>query len=157
MNQQWIRLEQYLGATDDYYVYMERRFRNPEGADAAEARAALEQFSRRCEERQVPVGMILFPKLVPDYPLGFLLDRVLDTCAEFGIRCLDMRETLAQHTEESWWVNRFGAHPIAFVNRVAAEALMANLRRAETVKAARSARAHRRCGASPRATSAASA
>ncbi len=77
------------------------------------------------------MGMMLYPgvsflRVEPSaYMLSFLHDRVLETCARYGISCLDLRDTFK--TIEDWRsleVSVFDAHPSALNNRLMTEAVL---------------------------------
>jgi hypothetical protein len=78
----------------------------------------------------VPVGMVLFPDtgapIDANYPFGYLHDRVLETCREQGITCVDLREDFALVKDrQSLWANRLDHHPSGRANTIAAIRMLA--------------------------------
>ena len=130
LNLQWIRLQNTLQLSGSYTKYMLRRFGDPQTADSKQARRELRDFIRLCKSKHISLGIVLFPMILPDleeaYPYSYLHNRVLETCTDEGILCMDLRSPLAPYTTEykKLWVNRFDAHPGPLVNRVAANRLM---------------------------------
>ena len=89
-------------------------------------------FLRTAAEAGVPVGIVAFPMLgapaatPEDFPLGFLIDRIMGLCSERGLDCLDLRSVYAGHTPtQALWVNRFDTHPSPLANELAADAIVA--------------------------------
>lgn len=117
-----------LGSGYTYAEYMQTRFEDADSKDAIRAREALDQFLDLCAQNGIPVGIIVFPELekgLPDdYPLGFLLDRVMATCSKRQLPCVDMRPVFATVTPvDKLWVNRFDAHPGPLANALASQAV----------------------------------
>lgn len=111
------------GRHETYVDYMTRRFGSPEGADFRAYRDVLSAFIRQCRDRQVPVGIVVFPMTGGE--LGHLLDGVLDLCDRESIPCLDLRPAFAPYDGgQALWVNRFDSHPNALANRLAAGEIM---------------------------------
>ena len=119
-----------LGPEYTYEEYMLRRFADPNSRDSREAGMALERFIAVCRERQVPVGIVLFPHpdddlTRDDAPFAFLFQRVLDLCLQTETPCLDLRPILAPvRPVERLRVGRFDSHPGPLANRLAAEAIL---------------------------------
>ena len=109
---------------------MKRRFGDPSTPESKTAANELVQLIEMISENEIPVGIVLFPLLVDvqgdpaAYPLGFLIDRVLVTCSEHEIVCLDLRPVFAPVTPTSdLWVNRYDKHPGALANKLASDAI----------------------------------
>jgi hypothetical protein len=118
------------GWLETYEQHMTARLSDDDGEDARAARAALSRFVSTARSHGLPVGVVAFPILTEvhgspeNYPLGFLIDRVIGFCAEEGLRCLDVRQVLAGHAPaRSLWINRLDGHPGPLANRLVAEAL----------------------------------
>jgi hypothetical protein len=129
LDQQWHRLQERLGWIKGYVDYMSVRFSDPTSPDSREAAAALAEFVALCHERNVGLGIVLFPSMVsigtPVYPFDFLHERVLTFCTREGLTCLDLRDPMAQAGQRvSLVVNRFDGHPSAEANRIAAEEIL---------------------------------
>src|SRR5262249_34658854 len=81
LERQWYRLQNGLGWTRSYSEYVRARFGDPDSIGSRQASAELEKFVAICREQQIPLGIVLFPALstapAPQYPYGFLHDRVL--------------------------------------------------------------------------------
>jgi hypothetical protein len=119
-----------LGDAEDYVENMKRRFSDPSALESPTAANELVNLIDTIAENDIPMGIILFPLLVDvegdpaAYPLGFLIDRVLVTCSENEIVCLDLRPVFAPVTPTSdLWVNRYDKHPSAVANRLASDAI----------------------------------
>lgn len=130
LNNQWksIQATLGLGSKFTYTEYLVERFRDSDGDDAIAARQALDQFLELCKKNGIPVGIIVFPELTGsyanEYPLGFLLDRVIAACKSWGIQCVDLRPVFEGIDPPSkLWVNRFDSHPSSFANELAAHAV----------------------------------
>lgn len=126
----WSNVQASLGLGSDYTYteYMQARFEDADSKDTIRAGKALDQFLDLCAQNGIPVGIIVFPMLenglLDDYPLGFLLDRVIATCSKRQIPCVDMRPVFATVTPASTlWVNRFDAHPGPLANALASQAV----------------------------------
>jgi hypothetical protein len=131
VNNQWNALQSRLGIVATYEESMITRFGDPESDNSRRADHELEEFILRVKNNGIPVGVVLFPRLVEtggnieNYPFGFLFDRVIDVCRENDIHYLDMRPVFAGITPASELrVNRFDAHPSAYANEIAAEAIL---------------------------------
>jgi hypothetical protein len=130
VNRRFASLQRSLGHTEDYVENMKRRFGDPSTLESTTAANEFEELIETIAENDIPMGVVLFPLLVEvegdpaEYPLGFLIDRVLVTCSEHGIVCLDLRPVFAPVTPTSdLWVNRYDKHPSAIANRLASDAI----------------------------------
>ena len=134
VNQQWGRLQMELGLVGSYKDYMDQRFADPTSPDMVAAQAALEEFISIARDSGIGVGIVAFPDIVvanslAEFPLGYLIDRVLDVCAAERIGCVDLRETfLGISDTEGWWASRLDAHPGPRANEAAAEAVATRFR-----------------------------
>jgi hypothetical protein len=126
LNEQWARLQQALGMVGSYEDYMAQRFADPGSPDSRAAMSALDYIVEQAREHGVDMGLVLFPRLVPElgggYPFDYLHERVLGYCAGAGLTCLDLRATYAPLAGDigALHVNRFDAHPNARAHRLAA-------------------------------------
>jgi lysophospholipase L1-like esterase len=130
INRQFASLQRSLGHTENYVENMKRRFGDPSTLESTTAANELVRLIGTIAENDIPVGIVLFPLLVDvqedpaAYPLGFLIDRVLVTCSEHEIVCLDLRQVFAPVTPTSdLWVNRYDKHPSAVANKLALDAI----------------------------------
>lgn len=126
----WINLQYSTGLVESYDLYMRKRFADPHTPDSQAAAKALAEFIELAQEHGIPMGIILFPRLVAhdsgEYPLSFLHDRVLKTCAAYEIPCLDLRDEILSVADRGLvMVNRFDNHPSAYANRLMADAVFA--------------------------------
>jgi hypothetical protein len=131
VNRGFASLQQSLGRTEDYVENMNRRFRDPSTLESITAATELVNLIDKIAENDIPMGIVLFPLLVDvegdpaAYPLGFLIDRVLVTCSEHGVVCLDLRTVFAPVSPTSnLWVNRYDKHPSAIANKLASDAIL---------------------------------
>ena len=129
LNDSWIRLQVYLGILETYDDYMLTRFGDENSASSRRARMSLEEFVTLTRDHDIPLGIILFPRITAragnEYKLGFLLDRVLALCTEHDVPCLDMRHTyLKVADKKSLWANRLDGHPGFLANKLAADAVL---------------------------------
>ena len=128
LDRRWSVLQVRLGLTQNYVAYLEKRFGDPESFESRRALATLSRVLARVQLAGVPVGMVLFPLLVPqladDYPLAFLHDRVLAVCRRLDVTCVDLRTVYAPLAGDlgRLRVNRFDHHASAFAHRLAADA-----------------------------------
>ena len=62
----------------------------------------------------------------PGVPRRFLHERVLATCAEQQVSCIDLLPEFARVKDRlSLWVTPLDAHPSILANRIAADAVLA--------------------------------
>jgi lysophospholipase L1-like esterase len=132
LNRQWVRLQQALGITESYVQYMDRSLRDPNSPDAQQAYGQLREFFDRARTAQVGVGAVLFPAidaLGPNgktYPFDYLHVGTRRVCAAAAVPCLDLLPLFSQFRDPRMlWVSPFDAHPNAFANRRAADAIEA--------------------------------
>jgi lysophospholipase L1-like esterase len=130
VNRQFASLQRSLGHAEDYVENMKRRFGDPSTTESKTAANELVRLIETISENDIPMGIVLFPLLVDvqgdaaAYPLGFLIDRVLVTCSEHEMVCLDLRHVFAPVTPTSdLWVNRYDKHPSAIANELATDAI----------------------------------
>lgn len=129
LNHAWQSLQISQGWVVRFEDYMRARFADPESIDSRIAMVQLRGFVLGCEQAEVPVGIVLFPrptKNLPAYPLAFLHERVLALCEERGIPCLDLTPTYAPYADrmQQIWLNRFDHHFSALAHRLAAERIL---------------------------------
>lgn len=127
MNLTWENIQVHLGLTGSYDDYLVRRFADPDGQASKEAFESLEQFFATAERAGIPMGMVLFPLLDESSidKLGFLLDRVLESCAEHHVICIDLRPALAEVGNlRRLHLNRFDEHPNGVAHAIAARAVL---------------------------------
>jgi hypothetical protein len=103
LDRQWRELQTKLGVVESYNDYFKKRFEDPETEDS---RAAIDAE-------------------VENYPLGFSIDRVTETCRQEKISCLDLRPVFVHVSPASkLWANRLDAHPGRLANEMAADAVL---------------------------------
>jgi lysophospholipase L1-like esterase len=126
---QWQNLVQRTSHSEGYRGYLFERFGDPEGPEARAYVEVLREFIGLCRERGIPVGVILFPDMVPgladSYPFEYLHDLVHGVCDQEGVPYVDLLDTYTQYKDcRQLWVNRFDHHPSPLANRLAAEKLL---------------------------------
>jgi len=124
-NMEWAKWQVALGWTATYADYLRARMSDPNGPDARRDRATLVALIEACRRQGVAIGIVLFPDtgaaIDANYPFGYLHDRVLETCSEQGIPCVDLREDFAAIKDrQSLWANRLDHHPSGRANEIAA-------------------------------------
>jgi hypothetical protein len=130
LENQWGTLQTRLGV-ESYDDYMRRVFMDRDGPDSQAAYGMLTAFIEDTRARGIPMGIVAYPELSysdgsdETYALGFLIDRVLETCSKSHITCIDLRPTLgAVHPAERLWVNRLDHHPNRMANELAAQPIL---------------------------------
>ncbi len=124
-NMQWAQAQAVLGMTPTYAAYLRRRLGDANGADAVRDRTTLQAVIDASRRQGVPIGIVLFPDTATpidaNYPFAYLHDRVLDTCRDQNIPCVDLREAFAEVKDHrSLWANRLDHHPSGRANAIAA-------------------------------------
>ena len=131
LNSGWYAIQERFGTVGTYTDYMHRRFGDPQNAESKRATGELRRLIELNREAGVPMGIVLFPQLrqqlATAYPFGYLHDRVLALCQEYGIPCVDLTDTFIPHATNirRLQVNRFDAHPNGFANELAAGRMLA--------------------------------
>ena len=121
----WIQLQHYLGIVESEDDFMIRHFGDADSWRTRRAQDLSLDFIEICRRNNLPVGIILFPALNREQPLGFLLDRVLAVCIDQQVSCVDLRETFASVKDpSSLTVNQFDSHPNRCANELAARAVL---------------------------------
>jgi len=128
LNRRFAALQNASGMAETYVENMRRRFTDPSTEESKAASDALDDLITTIKENDLPMGIVLFPLLVDvsgdptAYPLGFLMDRVLDACRRMEIECLDLRPAFSKVARSrDLWVNRYDRHPNAMANEIAAD------------------------------------
>ncbi len=126
---QWQMIIQSICRSTSYEGYLFQRFGDPESPDSREYVDLLKELVGECRKREIPLGLILFPYVVPDlaesYPFRYLHELVRAVCDQEGVPCVDLLDTYAQYRDhKALWVNRFDNHPSPLAHRLAAEKLM---------------------------------
>lgn len=131
INTKWNQLQTKMGLVESYEDSMLKRFGDHESQDSRRAEHELDEFIRRIKERNIPVGIVMFPPLVETggsvevYPYSFLFNRVIVACHRHEIKCLDLRPVFAKvKPASSLWANRFDSHPGPLANKMSAEAIL---------------------------------
>ena len=131
INNQWGAIQVFLGFTDSYNDYMVERFSDPLGQDARAAKDSLKELFQHLRLQNIPFGVVIFPSmnfvegLGENQPLSFLIERVLDSCRQESVPCLDLRSVFAYVAPASkLWANRLDSHPGPLANQLAAEAIL---------------------------------
>lgn len=132
-NIQWQNIQNILRTSGSYEKYMFQRFGDPESADSKIAERELNEFIDFCRNYNIPVGIVLFPELIPEmgtkYPFHYLHDRVISLCQQKNVEYLDLREVFSPYTNgrkeyKKLHVNRLDSHPGPLANRIAAASIM---------------------------------
>lgn len=128
-NVPWAELQVALGVTRSYPEYLFTRLGDPNGNDALIDKRFLMGIIDACRTARVPLGVVLFPDtempIDDTYRFAYLHDRVLNTCAERELSCVDLREDFAQVKDHrTLWASRLDHHPSARANAIAAERIL---------------------------------
>jgi hypothetical protein len=128
-NMQWAETQVALGWTESYTTYLKRRLGDAQGPDATRDTRLLRDLINRCKQANVAIGIVLFPDTAApidkNYPFGFLHDRVLATCDDMQLTCIDLREDFATIKDrKTLWASRLDHHPSARANAIAAERIL---------------------------------
>jgi hypothetical protein len=131
INTKWNQLQTKMGLVESYEDSMLKRFGDHESKDSRRASRELDKFILRIKEKNIPMGIVMFPPLVETgglieaYPYSFLFDRVTYACQRHAIECLDLRPVFAQISPASkLWANQFDSHPGPLANKLAAKAIL---------------------------------
>jgi hypothetical protein len=101
--------------------------------DSVAADEALRQFLAVAASAGVSCGIVLVPDLSQIgngvYRLAYMHHRVLRTCQELAVDCLDLTPAFSRvvgvsHDPQELWVNRFDAHMGVVANALAAEEIL---------------------------------
>lgn len=122
----WLRTV--LGLQKSYTQYLVDRFQDSESPESVWADQTLNELITQLEEAGIEVGIVLFPEFttrMSAYKLGFLHDRVLATCTERALPCLDFRAAYLPYGDRmaDLRVNPLDAHPSKLAHAIAAEAI----------------------------------
>jgi len=134
LNQAWVRYQVTRDMGSAYDNYMRGLYTDPQSEGAVHAETQMRRFIAIAREHDVPVAIILFPDtnvpLRADYPYRFLHERVLATCKDEGIACIDMLPRFAVVQDpRTLWASLLDAHPSAKANRMAADEVLATVAR----------------------------
>ena len=91
---------------------------------------ALEGLSRLQRERNIPVLILVWPKLDwldGNYPFDDVHDKIRSLCAKYGLASVDLLPLLRGRKPSSLWVHPTDHHPNAWAHRLAATTLMGRL------------------------------
>ncbi|HYE88084.1 MAG TPA: GDSL-type esterase/lipase family protein [Vicinamibacterales bacterium] len=129
VNVPWSELQVTTGMTRSYPAYLYQRLGDPNGHDAAVDKRFLMAIIDRCREASVPLGIVLFPDTAAPidrhYPFGYLHDRVLRTCRDHELTCVDLRDDFGLVKDHrQLWASRLDHHPSARAHAIAAERIL---------------------------------
>ncbi len=131
LNSHWQHLQVSLGLIKKYDDYVMERFGDPDSAPSQAAASALEEFFRIAKAHNIPVGVVMFPRLIDargsinNYGLGFLIDHAMVVCRQHGVSCLDLRPIFADVSPATkLWANRLDPHPGPLANRMVCETIL---------------------------------
>jgi lysophospholipase L1-like esterase len=128
IDQLWIDLQHRISWIESESEFLDNHFSDPKSRRAQRAEMLLRRFIELCRNHNIPMGIVIFPLLRRDqsnqFVLGFLLDRVLQVCAEHKITCIDLRSAFEAVDVEALWVNQFDHHPNQLANHLAAQAVV---------------------------------
>jgi hypothetical protein len=112
---------------DSYYA----RFLDPADPLASRADVRFRRILDVARDAHVPIGVFLWPELsrpLDTSPNDPLIDRLLETCRDEQIECVDLRPALrTERRHERLIVNRFDTHASAEANAMAADLLIVRL------------------------------
>ena len=130
LNAGWHALQNYMGTVETYENYMNHRFLDPNSESSKYALAKFKKILHLASNRNVPIGMVLFPRLRPylanNYPFDYLHERVILICKKNRIPYVDLREDFKPFGSDirRLHVNRYDAHPNGFANEIAAKRIL---------------------------------
>ena len=112
-----------LGFVNRYDDYMLDRFADPNSASSRAAAQALHTFIKIAKANKVPVGIVLYAN---HGLLDFLVERVLDSCKQEAITCLDLRSTFEPYHEKpsQLWASRLDHHPGILAHQLIANRIL---------------------------------
>jgi len=128
-NNQWRTWQYSHGIMPPAHEQDVARYSDPDGPAWRAARQRQIEFIETCTENQIQLCVVLFPQLVdslgPEYPLNFLLDRMVALLEEKKVGFVDLRAAFS-HTQpiSDLWVKQLDWHPNARANRIAVGALV---------------------------------
>ena len=128
-NLKWGELQVRWGWTRSYVAFIKDRLADPHSQYSQQDSQFLHRLIDHARQAGVPMGMVLFPDtaspITDAYPFGFLHDRVLATCDEYAMTCVDLRQDFAKVKDHrELWASRFDHHPSARANAIAAERIL---------------------------------
>ncbi|HEB87251.1 MAG TPA: SGNH/GDSL hydrolase family protein [Gammaproteobacteria bacterium] len=130
-NAKWKSLQGSLGLVKSHNDYIIQRFSDPDSQASRAGSAALEDFFKLAKAQSIPVGVVMFPRLlevngsVDNYPFGFLIKHATSTCKRNNVPCLDLRSVLAKvQPAQKLWANRLDPHPGRLANELAGKAVL---------------------------------
>ncbi len=130
LNSGWYTLQSYLGMVDTYEKYMNERFIDPNSESSKRALRELKKILLLSNTRDVPIGMVLFPRLRPylanNYPFDYLHEWMISICKKNKIPYVDLREDFKLFGSDigRLQVNQYDAHPNGLANEIAAKRIM---------------------------------
>jgi hypothetical protein len=139
INNKWNELQVHSGLIKSHEESMFEAFGDPDSYDSIRASRELDEFILRVKERNIPMGIVMFPSLVETgglvdaYPYSYLFDRVISACKQHGIECIDLRPVFAKQTPAlKLWANRFDPHPGPLANKLAANVILKTFSQLQT-------------------------
>jgi lysophospholipase L1-like esterase len=130
LNAGWHATQRFMGTVGSYETYMNQHFLDPNSEGSKSALAKLKTVFRLANDRNVPIGMVLFPRLRPyladDYPFDYLHERIISLCKQNDIPYVDLREDFKSYGSDirRLHVNQYDAHPNGLANEIAAKRIM---------------------------------
>ena len=130
----WLRIQERLGLVKSYDTLLSQLL-DTQNYWFQRAMDALKRFIRICQQKNIPMAIILFPMLHNDLGTGYVFasfhEKVIEQCAASGIRCVDLRSVFAPYlnrqTPHGLWVNRLDPHPNGLANRLAMDKILKEL------------------------------
>lgn len=131
INSKWRELQVQAGLIKSHEESMFGMFGDPDSDDSIRASRELDEFILRVKEKNIAMGIVLFPPLVETgglieaYPYSYLFDRMISACRQHAMECLDLRPVFAKQSPAlELWANRFDSHPGPLANKLAANAIL---------------------------------
>jgi len=130
LNAGWHALQGYMGTVETYENYMTHSFLDPNSEKSKYALAKFKKILRLASSRNVPLGMVLFPRLRPylanNYPFDYLHKRIISVCKKNRIPYVDLREDFKPFGSDirRLHVNQYDAHPNGLANEIAAKRIL---------------------------------
>ena len=130
LQQSWSQIRVKMGTQKKYSDYLVEKFIDSTSVPSIAAKEQLNKLLDRLKKENIAYGIVLFPSFATpmrEYTLGFLHERVLNTCTKRNIVCLDLRDTYMEYDShiKALWANVFDPHPSELAHRLAAEKIVA--------------------------------
>ena len=124
LQHRYSQVRQVSGKQISYQQYLEERFLDPNTSYSIHARKQFVKLVNQFKEKEIDFGIVLFPSFsgsMQDYQLDFLHDRMMATCNELDVNCLDLRKAYEGIENKQLWANIFDQHPSELAHEIASQ------------------------------------